>query len=211
MRFLFLASLALSVPALADGPRAGVVRVRIVTSAGAIVLALDAAHAPATTANFLRYVDDQRFAGAAFYRVVERKGLPPAGFIQGGIRVDARRMLEPVKHEPTSRTGIRHTDGTISMARFDQPNSAAGNFFIVVGSLPTFDARPGNPGYAAFGHVVSGMDVVRSILKQPVAMRPDGSRGQQLRAPVRILGATRLDGVARPSGQAKPWLIGPKR
>ena len=194
---------------LAAGPAAppGTVRVRLVTAAGAITLALDARHAPKTAANFLLYVDDGRFEGVTFFRAARAKGRP-AGFIEGGIGTDPRRVLPPVPLEPTSRTGLRHTDGAVSMARFDPPNSATGNFSIMVGANPGMDARAGKLGYAVFGRVIAGMDVVKRILVMPAAGGSGAMKGQMLARPVRILKAERLDGVARPTGRPKPWTLG---
>ncbi|KQM64975.1 peptidylprolyl isomerase [Sphingomonas sp. Leaf17] len=189
----------------ADRPTAGFVRVRLVTSAGPIVLALDARHAPATTANFLAYVDDRRFDGIVFYRAARSRLAPKFGYIQGGIRTDPRRILPPFPHEPTTRTGIHHLDGTISMARRAEPNSAGGNFFITVGPMPSMDATATAPGYAAFGRVVAGMPVVKRILAAPTQ---DGAfKGQMIVRPITILTARRLDGKPRPTGRVKSWLV----
>lgn len=189
----------------ADRPTPGFVRVRFVTSAGPIVLALDARRAPKTTANFLAYVDDRRFDGIVFYRAARSRLAPTFGYIQGGIRTDARRILPPFPHEPTTRTGIRHDNGTISMARRAEPDSAGGNFFITVGPMPSMDATATSPGYAAFGHVVAGMAVVKRILAAPTQ---DGAfKGQMIVRPVTILTARRLDGTPRPTGRARGWLV----
>ncbi len=198
-----------SVPA--QGPKPGLVRVRLVTSEGPIVLALDAIHAPRTTANFMAYVDDGRYDDTKFYRSARRKSDPKRGFIQGGVGTDARRTLPPVAHEPTDRTGIHHLDATISMARGGPPGSAMGNFFITVGPVPYMDAQDGAPGYAAFGHVVAGMDVVRRILAMPTGGGEGAMKGQKLLKPVALIRAERLDGVARPAIRFKPWLINVKR
>ena len=114
-------------------------RVDLITDAGTIVLALDRRRAPVTTANFLAYVDQHRFDGTIFYRAARTRGAPQRGFIQGGIRHAYARMLPPIAHEPTSQTGLRHVDGTISMAR-TAPGSATGDFFIIVGPMPSMDA-----------------------------------------------------------------------
>jgi len=193
--------------AAADPAAPGSVRVRLVTSEGSIVLALDARRAPKTTANFMAYVDDGRLDGTTFYRGARRKSAPGLGYIQGGIRTDARRSLPPIAHEPTDQTGIRHLDGVISMARGGAPGSAMGNFFIMAGSNPALDAREGKPGYAAFGKVVSGMDTVRRILAEPTGGGVGAMRGQMILRPVRIIRAERLNGTAKPTGRAKPWLI----
>ena len=187
--------------------RPGVVRVRLQTAAGAITLALDARHAPRTPANFLAYVDDGRVEGTSFYRAA-RRTTRPGGFIQGGIDTDPRRLLPPVPLEPTSRTGLRHLDGAISMARFEPTDSATGNFSIMVGPNPGMDARPGAPGYAVFGRVIGGMDVVRHILAQPSGGGQGPRLGQMIVHPVPILRAERLDGTPHPTGRPKPWTLG---
>lgn len=204
LAFLTLAAIAL---VSAAPPEPATVRVRLVTSAGSITLALDARRAPKTVANFMFYVDDGRLEGTSFYRAARRKGDPKLGFVQGGIGTDARRILPALPLEPTSRTGIKHLSGTVSMAHGLDPNSANGNFSIMVGDNPALDARPGNPGFAAFGKVVGGMDVVRRILALPSGGGRGVMRGQMIVKPVRILRAERLNGTPRPSGRPKPWLI----
>lgn len=170
---LAIVAAALTLPAVAEAacPR-GLVCARITTTEGPIVVALEPRRAPLTTRNFLRYADDKRFDGTRFYRVARTKGRRGAGFIQGGTRRSVRLMLPSIPHEATTKTGIKHLDGTISMARME-PGTAMGDFFITVGPTPSMDAKPGNPGYAAFGHVVSGMPVVKRIL----AMRTLSGRG----------------------------------
>ena len=198
--------LLLLLPLLAAAPAPpGTVRVRLDTAAGAITLALDARHAPRTVANFLLYVDDGRLDGARFFRAARAKGAGVGGFIEGGVGADYRRTLPPVVLEPTSRTGLHHIDGALSMARFDQPDSATGNFSILVGASPSMDARPGRPGYAVFGRVIGGMDVVRRILAQPAGGGGGPTAGQMLMRPVTIVHAVRLDGVPHPTGRPKPW------
>lgn len=204
MRLLLaLALLFLPVQAWAQN----VVRVRIVTSMGAITLALDAKRAPKTVANFLMYVDDGRLEGTEFYRAARSKNAPGLGFIQGGIAQDVRRSLRPIPLEQTNVTGIRHSDGTVSMAHGMDWNSATGNFSIMVGANPSLDASGDYRGFAAFGHVVGGMDVVKRILALPSGGGEGAMRGQMIVHPVQILRAERLDGVAKPTGYVKPWLI----
>ncbi len=186
----------------------GVVRVRIVTSAGPIVVALDARHAPKTTANFLTYVDDGRFDDTSFYRASRRKTQPTLGLIEGGVGMDARRKLAPVPLEPTSRTGLHHVTGTISMAHGPDPDSANGNFSIMIGDTPSLDAHGADRGFAAFGQVVSGMDVVRRILALPSGGGGDVMRGEIILKPVTIVRVERLDGTPQPTGHVKPWLLG---
>lgn len=188
-------------------PPPALTRVQFNTSIGQIVVALETRRAPATAANFLTYVDDKRFDGTLFYRAARAKYDQRQGFVQGGIKTDARRILPPFPLETTDRTGIHHVSGTISMARREDPDSAGGNYFICVGPCPSMDAAPGKKGYAAFGHVIQGMDVVRKILAQPTGGGSDGMRRQMLVRPIRILSVKRLDGVANPTGQVKPWLI----
>lgn len=174
-------------------PLGDVVRVRLETEAGPILLALDAKHAPVTAANFIRYVDEKRFDGTFFYRSARTKGAAGRGFVQGGIRHSARRAFPPIAHEPSTRTGLRHVDGTVSMARA-APAGAMGDFFIVVGgAMPAMDEKPGEPGFAAFGRVEEGMDIVRAILASPtVANAGRGPmRGQMIEKPVRIVTARR--------------------
>ncbi|AQR73274.1 peptidylprolyl isomerase [Sphingomonas sp. LM7] len=192
-------------------PVPGMVRVRIETSAGNIVLALDARRAPKTTANFLAYVDDGRLDGTGFYRASRRIGNPKFGFVQGGIASDARRVLPSPPLEPTNQTGIRHTDGTVSMAHGANIDGATGNFSIMVGDNPSLDARgTTRNGYAAFGRVVEGMDVVRKILASPTGGGRGPMRGQMIQPePVKIVRAVRLDGAPKPTGNVKPWQISP--
>ena len=212
LSILALLAFAYAAPAAAKmAPQAGLVRVRLVTSEGAIVVALDARRAPLTTANFLAYVDDGRLDGTNFYRAARTKGAPKLGFIQGGVGTDVRRFLPPLPLEPTSKTGIRHVEGTISMAHGPNPNSATCNFTISTAADPGLDAKGKNPGYAAFGHVVSGMDVVRRILASPSGGGTGAMRGQMLVRPVTLISAQRLDGVAKPTGRIKPWLMGIRR
>ncbi|MGN7158510.1 peptidylprolyl isomerase [Sphingomonas sp. SAFR-052] len=215
MRILLaLLLLAFAAPASAQSAiRAtpGYVRVRFDTSAGPIVVALDVKRAPATSRNFLAYVDDGRFDGTVFYRSARRKAEPSLGFVQGGIRTDARRILPPFPHERTDRTGVRHVDGAISMARRPEPNSAGGNFVLLVGAMPSMDAKGDFPGYAAFGRVVGGMATVKRILAKPTGGGSDAMKGQMILDPVRIVRARRLDGTPKPTGGPKPWLIDIKR
>jgi len=169
------------------------VRVEIRTEIGSIVVAVDTRHAPVTAANFLAYVDQKRFDGLAFYRAARADGRPKEGFVQGGTNNMMTRVLKPIRHEPTSVTGLRHVDGTISMAR-DDPGTATGDFFIVVGDGHYLDATRKDPGYAAFGHVLSGMPLVRQMLA--ARTYPGGwskeTEGQQMVKPVRIISARRL-------------------
>lgn len=169
-------------------------RVALDTDAGRIVVAVHADKAPVTAANFLKYVDQKRFDGTLFYRGV---GAADYGFVQGGAQNDPKRILPPIKHEPTSQTGLTHDDGALSMARY-APGSATGDFFIVLGKMPAMDAHPDAPGdnqgFAVFAHVVEGMDVVKTILAAPKsATAGEGvMKGQMLAAPIKIRTARRV-------------------
>jgi len=182
----------------------GYVRVRLETSRGPIVIALDERHAPRTTANFMAYVDDGRLDGTVFFRAARSKADPKRGFIEGGIGTDARRSLLSIKLEPTSKTGLHHLDGAISMAR-STPDSATGNFSLFVGAAPGFDARPGNPGYAVFGRVVAGMATVKAILATPTGGGSGVMKGQMILQPVKIIRAIPLDGTPNPTGLPQTW------
>lgn len=176
-------------------PLPDVVRVRLETEAGPILLALDAKRAPVTAANFVRYVDQHRFDGTYFYRAARTKGAQARGFVQGGIRHSARRALPPIEHEPSTKTGLKHVDGTLSMARA-APVGAMGDFFIIVGgAMPAMDAHGGGPGFAAFGRVEEGMDAVRHILAAPTIPNAGRGpmRGQMIEKPVRIVSARRVE------------------
>jgi peptidyl-prolyl cis-trans isomerase A (cyclophilin A) len=188
MRLLIPAALFLATPALA-GPK-----VAIETSLGTIVAELYDKQAPITANNFLRYVVNGKFNGTTFYRAARNKANPKVGYIQGGIDKDYRRAYFSIDHEPTTKTGLKHTDGTLSMAR-NLPGTAMGEFFITVGPAPYLDARPGNVGYAAFGRVLKGMDVVKKILASPTWIgRGSGAfKDQIIKNRIRIIRARRID------------------
>ena len=172
-------------------PKDALVPVAIDTSLGRIVVALDQAHAPISTANFLHYVDTHRYDGETFYRAMPYGS---GGLIQGGVRSDTRKIYPPIAHEPTSQTGLHNVAGTIAMARL-APGSATSDFFIMTVDIPAFDAGGmDTDGFAAFGHVIEGMDVVKAIFASPVsATKGEGAMtGQMLDPPVRIIKAARL-------------------
>lgn len=170
-----------------DGP-APPVRVVIQTAKGDIEVELDAAKAPGTVANFLRYVDAKFYDGGRFHRTVT-----PANQPDNKVRIEviqagpdparAKDEFPPIKLERTRDTKLSHKDGTISMAR-DGPDTATADFFICVGDQPELDfggkRNPDGQGFAAFGHVVKGMDVVKAIQKSP-------ADGQTLNPPVTIV------------------------
>lgn len=164
----FVAFLVLLIACPATAKEPATVRVRLETSMGPIVIAVDLRNAPITARNFLAYVDAKRFDGTTFYRAARYKARPGYGLIQGGIDHTISRAFAPIAHEPTSKTGLKHVDGTVSMAR-NQPGTAMGDFFICVGICTYLDAGPNGqpPGYAAFGKVVSGMPIVSRILALP--------------------------------------------
>lgn len=184
-----------SATAAPAAPLADTVRIRLDTEAGPILLALDHKRAPVTAANFVRYVDQRRFDGSFFYRAARTKGATERGFVQGGIRHSARKAFPPIAHEPTAKTGLRHVDGTLSMARA-APAGAMGDFFIIVGGpMPAMDSKGGEPGFASFGRVEEGMDVVRHILAAPTVPNAGRGpmRGQMIDKPVKIVAARRVE------------------
>jgi peptidyl-prolyl cis-trans isomerase A (cyclophilin A) len=171
------------------------VNVALDTSLGTITVAIEVERAPITAANFLRYVDEKRYDGTYFYRAdLIQKDF---GLIQAGTRGDPKRTLKPIAHEPTTKTGLSNTNGTLSMAR-NAPGTATSDFFIIVGDMSALDAKPDAPGdnqgFAAFGHVVGGMDVVNKILLSPTD--PDAGegvmKGQMLDPKITILKAHRV-------------------
>jgi peptidyl-prolyl cis-trans isomerase A (cyclophilin A) len=178
-----LAALALAAP---PAPR-----VVIATEKGDIVVEIDPSRAPVTAANFLRYVDAGLYDGSTFHRTVTPANQPASAVkievIQGG-QLDEAREFPPIAHETTRTTGLRHLDGTVSMAR-SAPGTATSSFFFCIGDQPELDfggrRNPDGQGFAAFGRIVSGMDVVRAIQALP-------AEGQTLRPPVRILTVRRL-------------------
>jgi peptidyl-prolyl cis-trans isomerase A (cyclophilin A) len=184
-------------PAPAQPPAAATVKVAVTTGAGVFVLELYPDKAPITVANFLRYVDQKRYDGAKLYRAVTAPGIATLGLVQGGLQNDPKKVLPPIKHEPTSKTGIKHTDGVISLARWAE-GTATADFFICVGEAPYLDADPSRPGdntgYAAFGRVVEGMDVVRKVLGYPTSpTKGEGvMKGQMLEPPVPIVTMRRV-------------------
>lgn len=155
--------------------REGEVLVLMRTDLGDLQLAIDTARAPVTGGNFLRYVDAGLYGGGTFYRSVRDDNQPDDSVridvVQGGMdRARRREAFEPIALESTETTGLRHLDGTLSMAR-SGANTATAEFFITLGVHPSLDAggarNPDGLGFAAFGRVVAGMDVVRSVHARP--------------------------------------------
>jgi peptidyl-prolyl cis-trans isomerase A (cyclophilin A) len=165
----------------------------MLTEQGPVVIVVHSGKAPATAANFLKYVDQKRLDGTAFYRGV---GAADYGFVQGGTQNDPKRILPPIAHEPTSQTGLVHDEGALSMARY-APGSATGDFFVVLGRMPSMDAHPDAPGdnqgFAVFAHVVEGLDVIKAILIAPKSpTKGEGvMKGQMLETPVKIISVRR--------------------
>ena len=193
-RIAFALSLLLAAPLAAQdaAPSEPPAKVALDTGLGRIVVELDP-RAPVTTANFLAYVDGGRLDGESFYRAMK---IADGGLVQGGVRSDGRKLLPPIAHEPTSQTGLKNVAGAIVMANAGA-GTARSDFFILVSDQPAFDA--GDPqgdatGFAVFGRVVEGMDVVKQILNSPVsATKGEGvMQGQILDPEVKIVKAERL-------------------
>ena len=164
--------------------------VQISTEMGNITIEIYDKKAPLTATNFLRYVDEGLFKDSKFYRVVTETNQPfndvKIEVIQGGLFTE-EKMHEPIAHETTEETGLLHKDGVISMAR-NEPGTATSEFFICVGDQPELDfggkRNSDGQGFAAFGKVIAGMEVVREIQQQPEIE-------QMLDHEVRILNITR--------------------
>ncbi len=168
-------------------------RILVQTELGDVEIELYQDEAPVTVANFLRYVDEDRLAGATFYRVVREDNQPDdavkIAVIQGGLKDDNHpQSLPPIPHETTEQTGIKHLSGTISMARWG-PGTATSEFFVCVGDQPELDfggrRNPDGQGFAAFGRVKRGMDVVKAIHGRP-------GDGQSLSPEIKITRVERL-------------------
>jgi peptidyl-prolyl cis-trans isomerase A (cyclophilin A) len=170
-------------------------RVALETEAGVIKIVLEEKAAPVTAANFLRYVDAGRYDGGSFHRTVKtRPDNQPQNevkidVIQAGVdRERAGPDFPPIPLERTLKTGLKHVDGAVSMAR-TQPGSATSDFFICIGAQPSLDyggrRNPDGQGFAVFGRVIEGMDVVRRI-------QQSHAQEQRLVPPVRILKARRM-------------------
>lgn len=197
------ATLALVLMPVANMPAsaqdAPVIRLIMNTDKGDIELELYPAQAPKTVANFMTYVDTGLFDGGEFYRVVRPdndQGSPVISVIQGQAAIVGEAPFPPVAHESTAETGILHEDGVISMAR-DGPGTATHAFFITIGAQPGLDhgalRNPDGLGFAAFGKVTAGMDVVRGInrLKGEAEADDPYVKGQVLARPVLIMSVRR--------------------
>ena len=193
---LCLAGPALAQTPPAAAPAAPLPRVALTTSMGRIVVELDTVRAPVTARNFLRYVDNRRYDGQQIYRAM--KTGDNVGLIQGGVVTDGRLLFPPIAHEPTSQTGLTHVEGALSAPR-GAVGTARSDFTIMASPLHYLDAGPESGsgdglGYAVFGRVIEGMDVVRAILNAPTSPTEGqgAMRGQMLMPRVRIISARRL-------------------
>lgn len=195
------AAVPLAAQDAAPAPAPQTVEVALETTLGTIRVALEVERAPITAGNFLRYVDEHRLDGTVFYRSMILDWDPhPNGLIQAGTQFDPDRILPAIAHEPTSVTGLTHSRGALSMARYE-PGTATGDFSIMLQDQPGMDADPDNAdpafhdGYAVFGHVVEGIEVVEAIHAAP--RDPDKGegwmRGEMLAEPVVITSAHRVE------------------
>jgi len=203
MRGLFIALMAValfSTAAYADdsappGDIAGpAVRVALETDRGTILVEVYPQAAPISAGDFLRHVDEGLYEDAGFYRVVRPDndhGTPVISAVQGGV-LDKEATPAGIAHETTAATGLRHVDGTLSIARGPPGTGSAAAFFIVLGDQPSLDfggmRNPDAQGFAAFGRVVDGMEVIREInaMKADAPTDEDYVRGQILVEPVRF-------------------------
>lgn len=177
------------------------VRVRVQTELGDIVLEVDPIKAPDTTANFLKYVDAGHYDGGIFHRTVKMDNQPESAVkievIQAGVNPDrAREGFPAIALERTSVTGLLHKDGAVSMAR-GGPDSATSGWFICINDQPSLDfggaRNPDGQGFAAFGRVVAGMDVVRKIQAAPSSTtRVTNAAAQRLTPPIKIVKVSRV-------------------
>lgn len=188
---LGLSALPITAPAQQASP--GTVAVRIETSLGTILAEIDSVRAPISARNFLRYVDSSAYTGGRFHRTVTMDNQPRdtvrIEVIQGGANPSPTRTRFPaIPLERTNTTGLKHRDGTLSMAR-GGPDSATSDFFICVGDQPSLDfaghRNLDGQGFAAFGQVTQGMDIVRVIQKRP-------ADGQSLKPPIEIVRIERV-------------------
>jgi peptidyl-prolyl cis-trans isomerase A (cyclophilin A) len=168
------------------------------TALGPIEVLLELARAPLSAGDFLKYVDRGLYAGAAFYRTVRPDDDPnpvKIEVVQGGL-TDESRFLAPIAHEPTNVTGLRHRNGTISIARDAVGTGTAGAFFICIGNQPELDfggtRNPDGQGFAAFGHVTSGMKLIREMGSLKTQGPPASSGGELIASPIQILGVRRV-------------------
>ena len=168
------------------------------TALGPIEVRLELARAPISSGDFLKYVDRGLYAGGAFYRTV-RPDIDPNPIkievVQGGL-TDESRYLPPIAHEPTHRTGLRHRNGTLSIARDAVGTGTAGAFFICIGDQPELDfggkRNPDGQGFAAFGQVTRGMKLLHTMWSMKTQGLKGSPGGELLASPVAIRGARRV-------------------
>ena len=182
-------------------------RVVITTEVGTITVELAADKAPITVANYLKYVDRKLYDGITFYRASKPPGQAANdyGSIQGGLRDDVKKKLPPIAHESTTKTGLKHGDGVISMGRY-APGTAQADWVICVGDMSYLDATATDPGFAAFGHVTDGMPVVQQILGMPTDPNKGvgAMKGEILVKPVKIISIRRAPPAAPTSATPTP-------
>ena len=177
------------------------IRVRVQTELGDIVIEVDPVKAPLTTANFLKYVDGGHYDGGIFHRTVKLDNQPESPVkievIQAGVNPDrAKEGFAAIPLERTNVTGILHKDGAVSMAR-GAADSATSGWFVCINDQPSLDfggnRNPDGQGFAAFGRVVTGMDVVRKIQAAPSSTnRTTNTEAQRLTPAIKILKAARV-------------------
>lgn len=206
----FAASLTTGAHAQPPNPR-----VVITTTEGTLTLELFADKAPITTANFLKYVDRKLYDGATFYRASKPPGQAANdyGTIQGGLQNNPKKVLPPIAHESTLKTGLKHIDGTISMGRH-APGTAQADWFICIGDMPYLDADPkdpGNPGFAAFGRLVDGKPVAETLLGEPTDPNAGvgAMKGEMLVKPVKIISIRRAPAATTPPNPPSPEVAAP--
>ena len=156
---------------------AKVSKVRLKTNKGDIVLALDAEKAPITVANFLSYVNKKHYDGTVFHRVINGFMIQGGGFALEGKSLVEKETGKGIKNE--GQNGLKNDSGTIAMARTNDPNSATAQFFINVQDNAMLN-YPNNGGYAVFGKVIEGMDVVEKIKAMPTGTSPLKMQGQEI-------------------------------
>jgi len=177
------------------------VHVVLETTQGDIHMDIAVQAAPVSAGSFLEYMDKGLYEGAAFYRTVRKEndnGSPVIEVIQGGI-IDVSKSLPPIAHETTEQTAIKHTNGTLSLARGGPGTASGAAFFISIGDNPSLDfggqRNKDGLGFASFGRVIKGMDVVKKIHQLPSDQPTDTpyTKGQILNEPVMIIKAYRKD------------------
>lgn len=183
MKYLYALFISIIIPFNLDAQY-----VNITTSIGEIIVKLEPEKAPETVRNFLNYVNGDHYKGGSFFRTVRSDNQPDnpekITVIQAGVHPWKQNFLfDPIPLERTNKTGIKHKNGTISMAR-DKPDSAQESFFICIDDQPELDyggkRNPDGQGFAAFGQVISGMEVVKKI-------NESNAEGQAIMPPILIL------------------------